>query len=86
MHHAEIHRARADVDDHGVVEHAQAVGHRERLGDDHQRVGVFFYGVADGELVDFERLGRHPHGGVNFLVFVRIDQFDEVVDEFADGL
>jgi hypothetical protein len=41
MHDAEVHCAGTDVDDHGVVERAEAIGNGKRLGYHHQFFGMF---------------------------------------------
>ena len=85
MHDAEVDGACADIDDHGVVQGAYAVGHREGFRDDHEFLGMFGDCVADGQLVDLERLRRNADGDTDLILRFGADHADQVANEFLDG-
>ena len=89
VHDAEVGGAGADVDDHGVEQGLHAVGHRERLGDDHQAVHGVLQGLAHLLLVDPQRLGRHAHHGAHLVAVARLavhpHQGEQVPEQLAHG-
>jgi hypothetical protein len=86
VHHAEIDRTGADVDDQRVVEGIESVRDGERLGDHHQRIRILLDGFPDGQLIHFQRLGRNAYGGMDLLTVARPHAFDHMADEFLDRL
>ena len=60
VHPAQVGRARADVDHQHVVEHVQAVGHRERLRAQHDRVDALARRLDDGALFLIEAWAGAP--------------------------
>ena len=81
LHDAEVRGAGADVDDHRVEERVDAVGHGERLGDDHEGVGQSLHGVPEMLLRDAQRLRRDAHDRPHRLAVLRPRQPDEVAQE-----
>src|SRR4029077_13796496 len=90
LHDAEIGRAGADVDDQGVQERFQTVGHSERLGDEHHAVGDPFYRIAQILPADPESFCRHAYHGAHlrFVLAFLLDarERDQMAQDLLHGL
>jgi hypothetical protein len=79
-------RAGADVDDQHVVEHVEAVGHREGLRAEHDRVDPLLGGVEDRALVVDRGLRRGADHRVDELVLAGLGAADDLADQVLGGL
>ena len=83
---AQVSGSGPDVNDEGVGDHVERIGHSKRFRDDHGGVDRSGSSVKDGGLVDVAGLSGRTDHGHDTVVFLRVRKANEMGDEVSDEL